>query len=92
MIKAQEIVAIESFSIICKFNNGEVKKLDVDKVLPANDEFAQKILNTSTFNSVRVGSLGQLYWENSAEMKDEKGNIIPCEYDLSPEFVYYNSK
>lgn len=92
MIKAQEIVSIESFSIVCKFNNGEVKRLDVDKVLPSDDVFAQKILDQSIFSSVRIGNLGQLYWENVAVMEDEMGNIIPCEYDLSPEFVYHNSK
>ena len=92
MIKAQEIVAIESFSIICRFNNGEIKRLEVDKVLPINDERVSKILHKEVFDSVKVGAFGQLFWENIAEIKDEMGNVIVCEYDLSPEFVYYNSK
>ena len=93
MHKLLEIVEIDSFSIICTFTNGEVRKLEIDKILEAKKEdlYVKKILTPIVFNSVKIGELGQLYWENIAQMKDENGNFKPCEYDMSPEFVYYNS-
>lgn len=93
MIVAKEIVEVNSFSIVCKFNNGEVRKLEVDKIFAdkLNDTYIQKILTKAVFDSVKIGDFGQLYWENVAQMKDLDGSMISCEYDMSPEFVYYDS-
>ena len=94
MLKLKEIVEINFFSIICKFTNGEVRKLEIDKILEAKKEdlYVKKILMPVVFNSVKIGELGQLYWDNVAQIKDENGILRPCEYDMSPEFVYYNSQ
>ena len=43
------------------------------------------------FNKVRIGELGQLYSGKIANINDENGNLKLFEYDMSPEFVYYNS-
>jgi Protein of unknown function (DUF2442) len=91
MLRPKEIVAINDFKITFKFNNEEVGIIDLEKVLPRKDRFSEKILNPEIFNQVKIGFLGQFYWENMAEMKDEKGKIISCEYDLSPEFIYHHS-
>ena len=93
MIVAKEIIEVSPYFVICKFNNGEVRKLDVNKVFAErqNDAYAKKILNPSIFKSVKIGEFGQLYWENMAQIKDLNGQLIQCEYDMSPEFIYHNS-
>lgn len=93
MIVPKEILRVESFTIVCKFNNGEVRKLEVDKVFAnkLDDVYIWKVLTQPVFDLVKIGEFGQLYWENVAQMKDLDGSMIPCEYDMSPEFVYHNS-
>jgi len=93
MIVPKEIVKIEGFSLLCKFNNGELRELDVKKVLAhkEDDEYVNRILTPTVFPSVKIGEIGQLLWENVARMQDYDGKWIPCEYDMSPEFVYHNS-
>ena len=91
MLRPKEILAINDFKITFKFNNEEVRVIDLGHVLSEKDKFSDKILQPEVFNTVKIGFLGQFYWENMAEMKDEKGKIILCEYDLSPEFIYHNS-
>ena len=93
MIKAEKIIEAKPYYIICRFNNGEVKKLFVEPIILQQKNIfgAEKILDSQIFPLVKIGELGQLYWENIAQMKDEKGKIISCEYDMSPEFVYQNS-
>jgi hypothetical protein len=93
MIKPIEITIHPAYSLLCKFSNGELKKLFVEPILlqEKNKKIADKILNPNFFNQVKLGELGQIYWQDAAEMKDEKGNTISCEYDLSPEFVYHYS-
>lgn len=91
MIKTLEILSVNLFSIICKFNTGEIKVLEMDKVLSTTDKYSKQILDPTKIKLVKIGEFGQLYWENMAEMRDIDGKMIPCEYDLSPEFVYANS-
>jgi hypothetical protein len=94
MIKPLKIIEVAPFYIVCLFNNGELRKLIVEPMLfvKINKTSADALFDKNIFNSVKIGEMGQLYWENIATMKDEKGNLIPCEYDLSPEFVYHHSK
>ena len=93
MIKPIEIIEIQPFFLTFKFNNGEVKKLFVEPILKneSNQLIAEKILKADFFKQVKIGDLGQIYWQNAAFMKDENGNTISCEYDMSPEFIYHNS-
>ena len=76
MIKVDKIIEVKPFYIVCLFNNGEIKKLVVDDVLKKeeNNRYAKKIVDAGFFSTVKIGEFGQLYWENAAEMKDEKGN------------------
>ena len=94
MIKVSQILEVKPFYIICKFNNGEVKKFNLNEALTQREEsrFAKKIQQADVFAQVKIGELGQLYWEGVAEMKDENGKTFVCEYDMSPEFIYHHSK
>ena len=93
MIKVNKIIEAKPFYIICQFNNGEIKKLMVEDILKnqKNNPYSKKIEDAVFFATVKIGEFGQLYWENGAQMKDEKGNSFVCEYDMSPEFIYHNS-
>ncbi|MFK7901123.1 MAG: hypothetical protein AB8B61_10250 [Cyclobacteriaceae bacterium] len=66
-----------------------MKVLELKKVL--SGKYANKILNSTTFPTAKIGQFGEIYWSDIAEMKDENGNTISCAYDLSPEFAYHNS-
>jgi len=81
----------ENFRILCSFKNGEQRIFDVPKVLNLEKKFVTKIFKTEIFKNAKIGSFGEIYWNNVAEMKGLKGEVIPCEYDISPEFIYQNS-
>ena len=93
MLKAVEIIDCEPYYLVCRFNNGEVKKLFCEQVIRKenNKAIAHKLLDATIFKQEKIGAMGHVYWDKIAEMKDETGNTIICEYDLSPEFVYHNS-
>jgi hypothetical protein len=93
MIKPLKIIEVAPYYIVCLFNNGELRKLTVEPNLldKTNKSITDLIFNKNIFTTVKIGEMGQLYWENIATMKDEKGKLIQCEYDFSPEFVYHNS-
>ena len=93
MIKPIKIIDVKPYEIVCEFNNGEVKKINIDHVLKNNNATVdtQKVMKPDFFVTVALGDLGQLYWNNAAKMKDDKGNYFTCEYDVSPEYIYFHS-
>ena len=93
MIKPVKIINVKPYEIVCELNNGEVKKINMEQILKNNSSNidSQKLLTPDFFVSVELGELGQLFWKNAAKMKDEKGNYFICEFDVSPEYFYFNS-
>lgn len=90
MIKIIKIDKIDNNQIQCTFNNGERRLIDISKTL--DDKYSRILVNNyEKINNVKVGDLGEIYWENLAEIKNPDGSIESCNYDISPEFVYYNS-
>jgi hypothetical protein len=92
MFKVINISVLDSFQIQCSFNTGETKILDLTKTLDQNNKFVKKLIENDRYKSAKIGLFGEIYWENIGEIKDYDGSIISCEYDISPEFAYYNSK
>ena len=91
-MKAKKIIELKPYYLVFEFENGEIKKLDVAQFLNGQNSFSvERILNPSHFAKAQIGSLGQLYWPEAAHIKDIHGDLILCEYDMSPEFVYNNS-
>ncbi|MEM8900748.1 MAG: DUF2442 domain-containing protein [Bacteroidota bacterium] len=89
-----KIISVEvqsPFKLICHFKNGEIRTVDLDKVLDRNDKYTKKVLAEETFQKVKIDPLGGIYWEGIAEMKDINGQHIPCEYDISAELIYAKS-
>ena len=93
MLKATEIIDIKGYSLICKFNNGQLRMVSIDQLMlnEPNMKIVETVLDKTNFLNVRVGSRGQILWPNSATMKDESGESIICEYDMSGEYVYQHS-
>ena len=89
--KIVKISIREPYKLLCFFNNGEQRILDLEKVLDPKKKFVSKIFDSTTFNKAKIGSFGEVYWEDVAEMKDLNGNTIACEYDICPDFAYLNS-
>ncbi len=82
----------EPFKILCVFNNGEQRILDIEQVLDTEQEYAKKVFDQKVFNKAKVGAFGEIFWEGIAEMKDLNGSVIPCQYDICPDFAYLKSK
>ena len=93
MIKTEKILDAQPYFLVCQFNNGEIKKLNVEAIFKdnVNSISANKILKEDFFVTAKIGEMGQILWDNAAEMKDENGNLFLCEYDISAEYAYYNS-
>ncbi|WP_445734943.1 hypothetical protein [Mariniflexile sp.] len=91
MNKIINIYIQEPFKILCFFENGEQKILDLQQVLNPEQKYMKSILNKKVFNQAKIGSFGEIYWEGVAQMKDLNGITIPCNYDISPDFAYLKS-
>ncbi len=90
MRKLFKIKCINHNEIICFFENGEVRILNLEQSI--QDRYVDKILsNEQIFKSAKIGALGELYWEGIGEIRQLNGEITPCEYDISAEFVYSKS-
>ncbi len=80
------------FVITCNFDDGAVRNLDLRKILDQNHKYSKKFFEEGVFNSVKIGLNGELYWDDLAEIRTLDGNLIPCAYDICPDFVYENSE
>lgn len=83
----------QPYYLIVTFDNGEVRKLEMQPILESQKSHkgVEKLFDLSIFSNPKIGDFGQIYWENILQMRNLQGEFIPCEYDLSPEFVYENS-
>ncbi len=94
MLKAVEIINSNPYKIVCKFNTGEIREINLENLILESNSLVnkEKLLDPAFFNKAAIGNFGELFWENAAYIRDLKGEMISCEFDLSPEFVYFNSK
>lgn len=92
MERVVEITEIGKYYCVCRFNNGTIKKINIEPLIKSHaNKLTRNLFDFSIFSEVKIGDVGQLYWADTSTMKDEKGNIIPCEYDISPEFIFHNA-
>jgi len=88
MFKVKKIIEVTPYSIVCELNNGILKKLDVLPLIENHSNFIgiDQLKNKSIFESVAIGEMGEIYWENIITFSNnEKWN-----YDISPEFIFHN--
>ena len=62
-----------------------------EEILQKNSKYAEKVFDGSIFQTVKIGINGELYWKDMAKIKTLKGEIIPCDYDICPDYAYINS-
>ncbi len=90
MVKLSKIEFSENNEILCFFENGEQRLFNVQNSI--KDRYIGAIISDDKIlKSAQIGQFGEIYWSNMGEIKDLEGNVIRCEYDISPEFVYENS-
>ena len=88
MLKVKKIIEIKDFAVVCEFDNGSKKKLDVLPLLKNHKHLngIEKLQNNTIFNQVAIGDMGEIYWKN---IITSKSNEL-WNYDISPEFIFYN--
>ena len=91
VIKIQSIKILDSHKILCVFNTGETRILDITLSLDSTYKLVKKLANQDVFKNAKIGQFGEIYWEEIGEMRELDGSITSCVYDISPEFVFYNS-
>ena len=92
MKKIEKILIKQPYQLICVFNNGEKRLLDLKNVVDEDDKYFKKIFNPHVFHQTKIGELGELYWDNLAEIKNLDGDLIKCAYDISPDLAYMKSQ
>lgn len=92
MIRVTEIVDKSDYSLLCKFNDGAVRKLDILPIIENHKHLkgVERLLNKSIFENVRIGEFGEIVWDRIVQTTDN-GVEIYWDYDISPEFAYENS-
>jgi hypothetical protein len=90
MVKTIKILEVTPYKITCEFNTHEVKTNNMFHLINNSNEFVNKqlLLDPVFFEQVQIGQFGELFWKNAAYFRNEAGDLVPCEYDVSPEFVY----
>jgi hypothetical protein len=75
-----EILSSGQLAVVCRFNTGEERLVDIRKVLgdAIHTPFFSKLLNPDFFNSVKLDSYGTLSWND--------------EIDFCPDVLYANSQ
>jgi hypothetical protein len=91
MIRVTEIIEKTPYYLLCEFNDGSVKKLDILPLI--NDHIQLKgvetLLNEAVFKNVRIGELGEIVWDRIVRTMNN-GVETNWDYDISPEYAYQN--
>jgi GR25 family glycosyltransferase involved in LPS biosynthesis len=62
-----------------------------DNSSDSTNKLVKKLADPEVFKEAKIGQFGEIYWENIGEIKELDGSVSLCEFDVSPEFVFYNS-
>jgi len=91
MIRVTEIIEKTPYYLLCKFNDGSVKKLDILPLINNHTHLkgVETLLNEAVFRNVRIGELGEIVWDRIVKTTDN-GVETYWDYDISPEFAYQN--
>lgn len=99
MLGIKQIIEVNPYSIICLWDNGEVRTIDLGKKLKEwtfeseKINVYQKLLNKEIFSLVKLDNdTKTLYWDNLLIMTDTQGNKMPAPLDFCPDFLYEISK
>ena len=87
MLRVTELTEIKPYYIVCHLNNGEKRRLDILPILQQNSQIVgiERLTENSVFQSAHIGVMGEVCWENIIRINNEIWN-----FDISPEFIFYN--
>jgi len=65
MIRITQITVIPNCNLICKFNSGAIKKLDILPIIEHHKHLTgvESLLNEEIFNNAKIGQFGEILWE-----------------------------
>ncbi len=89
MIKIEKILDINDYQLSCLFNNGLVKKLNILPIIEEQNNLKgiEKLKDKEYFKTIKIGMFGELFWKKTIQSGKEF-----WDYDISPEFAFYNGK
>jgi hypothetical protein len=92
MIRIIQITVIPHYNLICKFNSGAIKKLDILPIIEQHKHLTgvESLLNEEIFKNVKIGQFGEILWEKIVRT-EYNGQLMCWDYDISPEFAYQNA-
>lgn len=92
MLRVVEIQKNAPYKLVCRFNNGIEKQLDVLPIIENHKHIlgVETLLNESVFNEVRIGRFGEILWPKIVKT-NQNGQIELWDYDISPEYAYSHS-
>ncbi len=92
MTRVLEIVDIRGYTLLCRFNNDELRRLDVKPLIENHLHLpgVAKLLENDVFASVKVGECGEIVWPNIVDNSSDL-RLPAWDYDISPEFAYEHS-
>ena len=91
MLKISHINLLEDYTILCTFNNGITKAIDILPLMEKHKHLSgiEKLKEKNVFSKARIGMFGEIVWDKVIRIADSKENEM-WDYDISPEFVFYN--
>lgn len=93
MLRVVEILDTNDFCVRCKFNNDEIRRLDVLPIIENHKHLngVEKLLEANIFATAQVGQCGEIVWPNIVYVHDTDGDRL-WDYDISPEYAFHHSK
>jgi hypothetical protein len=88
LLKVQKIIEIKPYFIVCEFNNGVKKKLEILPLIENHAHLSgiEQLENLEIFSKASIGAMGEIFW---AKIIKSKSNEV-WDYDISPEYIFYN--
>ena len=91
MLKISHINLLEDYTILCTFNNGITKAIDILPLMEKHKHLSgiEKLKEKNVFSNARIGMFGEIVWDKIIRFSNS-GKDEMWDYDISPEFVFYN--
>ncbi len=91
MLKIIQIKILEALILVCEFNNGQKRIINVEALIEKHGDLdgIDQLRSFDNFRKVQIGNIGEVLWKRLIRSKG-KGQKDLWDYDLSPEFVYHN--
>ncbi|MBC7652495.1 MAG: DUF2442 domain-containing protein [Deinococcales bacterium] len=86
-----KIIAVNPYTILLDWNDGEEKLIDFKKTFCENNGIYKKLLMPEIFTKVQTNGRS-LYWSDLATIIDENGDKMTTDLDFCADMIYENSQ